>query len=1032
MAARGGAWRIGTRAAMVLVGFLAMSVALAGCSSGSGDSAADDGGRAGDDDDTGPYVPPTDDDATDDDDDDASDDDTTDDDTTDDDTGDDDSVDPDGPQIAIVQPAHNASFDTHEIAVEATVTNANPDTIRCFYNTSDITSLLTINQDQDRGFNFIITGTIDGVPAGTHRFAVQASNDEGSNQAVSIFDVESTGPYLELTMASHLVEPGDNVTANVTVFDENGAPVSASYTYSVQPATGFTRNGDVFTFDTKGAYTITATAQYGDKAWLSDEETVEVKYLTPTSVTVMLSASTTQAGTPVVANSTVFNADNEPLDGFVVAYTVTPGAGVTVDGNVITLTKTGSHNIKGTVQGFPAVNQTKSCDVTPGPAAAVDLTLSRSTINAGQSITWSADVEDAYGNAIDGSTATLTVTPNTGVSVVGDTITFNKARVDPFVVKAQYTFLYDEQNVQVNDKRDPRIVWTAPDRGTVTNSTGVSVQGQVIENESSVASFTINGEQPQSFAGGIFSHVVQLEYGLNIIVAEIEDAFGNTSNASISVIRGNLLDVDDRVESIVGARINDQGFNQIELLAADLLAAFDIDQIIQQLYDDGTLPLEMGTPGQSGYVYADFSQIEFGTPQITLEPEFGMLAISATLPNIDIVLGADIVITTGQPAQHFDIDITGQIGADISVLIDVVAGELVVSVDGFTLNDTQLDVSLNGFPLSIEALIKTLVGQLVGDLLENELPQIIEELLGDLDLSFPVDLLDVTFTFGLDFETIDFEPTGATIWLGGNVTKNAPDDPNNKESCYSNLTTCGSLLTPGLAPDLDTQSWDGNLQYGFGLAVGDDYINRALYQFFRAGIMNFSVMDYTQEQGGTWDLRIDNPLIQLLVPDLDDMFPDDPDAPIDFVLDPQLPPVVNYTSGSRDALGLELQMGDLLLDMVVRPEVGDPQSILGVAVALRIPLTVGIDTDTQMLSLGFGDPLVVIDVYDEDFIYFPNELLEDLIPQVIEIVLPLLTDLIGEFPIPTFSGLAITIVETSVGGSYDDFLGFFTDLTQVP
>ncbi|MCC6156986.1 MAG: hypothetical protein IT350_02970, partial [Deltaproteobacteria bacterium] len=349
MSTRGGAWRALAIVALALVPAL-LAIGGAGCSSSGGDSATDDGGRAGDDDTGDPYVPPADDDATDDDDDaddDTVDDDTTDDDTTDDDTGDDDSVDPDGPQITIVQPAHNGNFDTHEITVEATVTNANPGTIRCFYNTSDITSLLTINQDQDRGFNFIITGTIDGVPAGTHRFAVEASNDDGFNQAVSIFDVEISEPYLELTLNGYLVEPGDDVTADVTVYDENGAPVSASYTYTVQPATGFVRNGDVFTFNTKGDYTITATAQVDGKAWLSDEETVEVKYLTPTSVTVMLSASTTQAGTPVVANATVFNADNEPLDGFVVAYTVTPGAGVTVTNNVITMTKTGDHDIKG-------------------------------------------------------------------------------------------------------------------------------------------------------------------------------------------------------------------------------------------------------------------------------------------------------------------------------------------------------------------------------------------------------------------------------------------------------------------------------------------------------------------------------------------------------------------------------------------------------------------------------------------------------------------------------------------------------------
>ncbi|MBZ0273203.1 hypothetical protein K8I61_14285 [bacterium] len=1029
--------------AAMLIALFAASLGAAGC--GGGESGASTPSARGDDDDgTGAPDPDDDDaagdddfddDASDDDDagdDDADDDDASDDDATDDDTDDDDSDDDDDddsdddsdddtgdddsdpPVVTIAKPESGKTYNTHEITVEARAENADFGSVRAYYDSVDVTSLLSIVQDQGGatadGYDFDITGKIDGVTAGPHQFRVAATNADGTTVKTSNFDVFIDDPYLELAVSDNLVQPDESVTASVTIYDENGAPVNLTYTYGVSPNSGFSRNGDVFTFTQTGSYTITASATYkGDV--LSDSETVEVKDLIPASVDMVLSTTETVAGVPVIANATVKNAGGEALDGFLVVYTVFPSAGVTVNGNIVTMTKARSHKITGTVQGT-SIKDNEDCNVIPGQPAKVVLTISKATINAGQSITWSAKVTDLFDNEIDGA-ITLTVTPTTGVVVNGNTITFNKAKTTPFKVKAQYTFLFDTKDVQVNDNREPSIAWTSPERGSVTGSSGVTVQGVVTENESALKSFKINDQNVVVGPTGQFTHVVgSLEWGVNIIEAIAIDDFDNTSKANISVMRGQLLPDDEMIEGVIGVRINDSGLTEIEEFVAEAIGELDITELL-----DPYLPFVMGNPGDALYVVGDFTTFNFGSPTIDLQPQVGGLGFDAAISGIDMDGYIDISYSGGAPAR-FTMEISGTITAGADIGIDIVSDTLEVSLDNFTVSLAQLTVVLNGIDSApIIALLQSLMQQLVSDLLEGEVADLLDDLFADLDLSFATDIEGVNYNFEFDFNDVDFYVDGGTIWIDGRVTADTVD-PDTRD-------IGGSLFTAGALPTLDMRTPVGNQLYGFGVALGDDFINQMLYRFFRAGLITIHINEeFADEQGFQWDLTTTD--LAFFLPGLADLYPD---APIEFWLDPQLPPVVIFSDDG--GLGLELQIGDLLMDLKVIPDGESPVNALGVAAGITVPLSIDIDTDTQALSLIFGQPTVAVDVYDSQFIYFPYGLIEQLIPFVVELALPLISNMLQDIPLPVFEGFAFPIVETSAFGLYDDYLGIFGDLELI-
>ncbi|GAA4418479.1 hypothetical protein GCM10023169_08100 [Georgenia halophila] len=102
-------------------------------------------------------------------------------------------------------------------------------------------------------------------------------------------------------------------------------------------------------------------------------------------------------------------------------------AGAEVDGDTVTFTTTGSHTFTAALDTDPEVTTTATVDVTPAPAATIELSPSTEQVVAGESVTYTVTGADRFGNDLGDLTDTTTInTPDTdaGAEVDGDTVTF--------------------------------------------------------------------------------------------------------------------------------------------------------------------------------------------------------------------------------------------------------------------------------------------------------------------------------------------------------------------------------------------------------------------------------------------------------------------------------------------------------------------------------------------------------------------------------------------------------------------------------
>jgi len=1010
-------------------------LALFACCSSSGSqetgsSFADDDDYLPDpDDDSGPdddTVPddddttPDDDDTTPDDDDTTPDDDDTtpdDDDTTPDDDDDDDDTTFDPPEITIIEPTQGTVYTSSEIIVSVIVTGALPADITPKLDGNDVSAYLTIS---DLG----VEGTLGGLSAGGHNFSVTAVNNSGSETEQVNFQVDIQDPLIDLTLPAGPVQIDTDVEAEVVVYDENGADITGSVTinWEVTPNTGFSRNGLIFNFQDRQTWTITASCLYGGDT-LTDTEQIESTDLVPDSLQIGGPTEVT-AGQLFALNVAILNQFGETLDPsiYTITFDVNPSAGVTINGNIFQLTVAAPHTITVTANGGKyTVNGDHDVNVIPGAPFTTSLTLTDYSIECYETVGYQAAVVDYYGNP---TTEPYTISTNPTDGVVIDTInqeiTFNRAGA--FVVSCMAAgYPPATRNIDVNDSIDPKILWDDPacqttPRGTWTSATSFTLYGRVIENESDLVSFTIN-DNPVTYnpTTGCFVHNVMLDVGLNFFFAQAEDSFANTARANISVLRGANLPHGQVVDYAIGIRVNQSSLTTIENIANGLLALLDLENLIMTLIPQINETIFPGVTVQAGV-----SGANIGDPIITLTSANGGIDIGGGVQPFSISM--TIILTVyGTPFVY-----TGTVGAssitfDGSFGIDVSAGELVITLDSFDATLQNFTLVFPGLdPIYLQA-IETFLAQFIEDLVEemvlNEVPPLLEDAFAGLDLSFEFQAGDGTITMEADFREADFTYTGGTIWMDAIFETDYvdPDTP----------AFPGSFFTPGAVPTLG-QTTPGGAPYGFGIAMGDDLLNQALHQIYRSGVITFHIdQAWAQEQGFSYDLTTTD--LALFFPQL---WLNYPDEDVEFWMTPLLPPVIVYDPNMK-TIGMHLQMGDLTMDMMVVPDPGPPIKAFTMALAVDIPVSVSVDVAANSLSLAFGTPTVYVDIYDELY-DFHDELIEVLAPLLIQIIMPFISDLLGEFPIPMLNDFVITVDEMSIFGALDDYMGIFGTLSYVP
>jgi uncharacterized repeat protein (TIGR01451 family)/gliding motility-associated-like protein len=244
-----------------------------------------------------------------------------------------------------------------------------------------------------------IVGNTVTAPAGS--YTVTASLEACTSQASAPAVINAQPPTLVTPLLSVVTQPTCSVaTGSFTITNYN-----ATYTYAVTPSTGVTIVGNTVTAPA-GSYTVTASLG----ACTSQVSSPAVINAQPTTLVTPLLSVVTQPTCSVATGSFTITNYNATY-----TYAVAPSTGVTIVGNTVTA-PAGSYTVTASLEACTSQASAPAV-INAQPPTLVTPTLSVVTQPTCSVATGSFTITNYN------ATYTYAVTPSTGVTIVGNTVT---------------------------------------------------------------------------------------------------------------------------------------------------------------------------------------------------------------------------------------------------------------------------------------------------------------------------------------------------------------------------------------------------------------------------------------------------------------------------------------------------------------------------------------------------------------------------------------------------------------------------------
>jgi hypothetical protein len=228
-----------------------------------------------------------------------------------------------------------------------------------------------------------------------------------------------------------------------------------------------------------------------------------------------------------------------------------------------------------------------------------------------------------------------------------------------------------------------------------------------------------------------------------------------------------------------------------------------------------------------------------------------------------------------------------------------------------------------------------------------------------------------------------------------------------------------SLHLPALFPSFGANTPVGNQPYGMGISISSSAFNQLLKAETESGLLRTSITEL-DIGGGPFPLTVGN--ILFLVPAL---APLDPDTELRIDIAPTLAPVVTGDDGPFGEIA-DLRIGHLLAKLVVA-ETG--ATLVSIVVDVEVGLDIGFADGHLSFTLGTIDSNQISLLIQENPIAANEAQLLSILQFLLPSLLPSLADSLGSFPIPSFLGLNLNMVEISKTG---DYMGLYTNLVPAP
>ncbi len=586
------------------------------------------------------------------------------------------------------------------------------------------------------------------------------------------------GPVVNLTVdtsvAPDTIPVGGEAEVMCSAVDEDGNPVEAEFEVTVAPEDG-TLTAGTFTTDVAGDYTFTCALKDGSAADDSPAE-LTVEAGGPAEILTTLEPSEIAAG----EQSTVTCAlvDDKGNEIAVSPWVVERPEGVDINGMTLTVTETGEHEIRCTAAAAgEVINEPAILTVVAGVPVGMVLktTPSREWHNLNGQVTFSYDIVDEYGNAIedaDYGELTVELVPAEGMEETGDLrYRFIETGIYMATGSVPGPPAYQDELELICDPDGPVVTITSPERGlTLDVPAMVTVTGTAVDEVTGVESLSMNGEAVEIQENGSFSVDLPLDVGMTTFHVEAVDGVGHTGERIQSVVYSPMW-YDMSPEAPAGAWVDDSAlafihpefFYHEEDPDIFTLSSF-LGEIIDGLDINTLIPspvAEESIPGCSADSMVYVSDVRMTVPdQINLGSEASPRLVSNPILNA-IDGGFRLTVVVEDFSTYVDVDTPDEgilcISADGRVYADVTVGADIFvslpasgqpSVDLQHLTVTLSNIRIDGFGIAggLVNLLSEFLDHILAGLIEDLINEQVGDLLGDLGTLLAID------------ETIDLDP----------------------------------------------------------------------------------------------------------------------------------------------------------------------------------------------------------------------------------------------------------------------------------
>lgn len=797
----------------------------------------------------------------------------------------------------------------------------------------------------------------------------------------------SDEPTLQLTLDPSSGTAGEDVAYTlVVVVGSEETPVEADSLSSDLEA-NLSHDADSLAPTVAGGHTLTATATWEGES-LSTLALLEVGAGPAAELSLSLSESFFMAGESVTYTVTAADAYGNAVDTRA-ATVAANSADVSVSGGVITGVVPGAYSATASLDG---ATDTEYFQIVTGSPAAIDLTLSDTDLEVGDSTTAEVVVTDEYGNLIE-DLYTLSVEGGS-VEIDGDTITFPMEGEFTVFATVEGTALMDSEGPLLVDSTGPDLVVTEPERGDWSEGLSGKVNGSVSDQWSGVGELTVNGESVTIGDDGAFSTDATWDFGLNVVETSATDGDGNTTTDTRAVLAGDFLSYGEGAPSAMLVRINEGegGLDEIELLGEGLVAATDLDALIPypaySYYEEECIDYwwdEVCFDWYSVNLYITSPRIS--STDMVLDP-----LSSGQLQASFIVYGPALNWSASGDVVGIGYSGSGTITADsitVTLLLTpyVSGGDIGVTVNSVSVSSSGFDFDFDSWiydvldyvGVDIDGMIQDYMEGAIEDVVYGEVPGLMAETFQDLEIGYTFAVEDNSYSFLAVPDAVAVDATGITLGLETSVSASA------WTSAYTGL---GSLYYGYSQP-----TWTSG--GGTSMGVSADFLNQVFLAMWGGGLMDMSLTDE--------DLGLDVADLALVLPDLTDLTVE---------TEALLPPVV--VPGDGEDL-LDLQVGDLLVNVYNGPaESGYEYMQVYVSAEAGLNLSA---TSSATLSAEIGDTEVWFDVVYPDAGSSEAAATEALLGMLVPLLLPELTGALGEIEIPEIEGFTLTDITVTQDGA---------------